>query len=127
MLVILIFGVAVGAILGRYHFKVFALVPVMLVVVAAETARDVASGLDQRTAAFDLLMAVLCPQIGYLASGVGVSYIVAEYLRIRATGRRPVFLHAMQITIGQELKTVFELPRGLPREMVALLAQMDRR
>ena len=124
MSAILIFGAAAGAILGRYHFKVFALVPVILVVVAAETARDVASGLDQRTAAFDLLMAVLCPQIGYLAIGVGVRYIVAAYLRMRATRRRAVFLHTMQITIGQELKTAFELPQGLPQEMVALLTQM---
>jgi len=35
-----------------------------------------------------------------------------------------VFLHTMQITIGQELRTAFELPQGLPQEMVALLTQM---
>jgi hypothetical protein len=56
-----------------------------------------------------------------------VSYIVAEYLRARASNRKPVLLHAMQTMIGRELRAAFELPQALPREMVALLAQMDGR
>ena len=127
MTVLLILGVAVGAFLGLHHFKVFALLPVMFLVAAGVVANGVASGLDPRTIAFGLLVAVVSPQIGYLVSSVGVSYIVAEYLRARASNRKPVLLHAMQTMIGQELRAAFELPQALPREMVALLAQMDGR
>jgi hypothetical protein len=127
MTVILIFGAAVGAILGLRHLKVFALVPVMLLVAAGAIANGAATGLDPRTIGFDLLVAVVSSQIGYLVTSVGVSYIVAECMRVRATNRRPVLLHAMQMMIGQELRAAFKLPQAVPREMVALLAQMDGR
>ena len=84
MTAILIFGAAVGAILGRCDFKVFALVPVMLLVAADAVAIGVATGLDLRTITFGLLVAVVSPQIGYLVGSVGVDYMVAEYLRVRA-------------------------------------------
>ena len=127
MTAILIFGAAVGAILGRCDFKVFALVPVMLLVAAGAVAIGVATGLDLRTIAFGLLVTVVSPQIGYLVGSVGVDYMVAEYLRARATNQRPVSLRAMQSMIGQELRAAFELPKAMPRELVVLLAQMNKR
>ena len=125
MTAILIFGAAVGAILGRCDFKVFALVPVMLLVAAGAVAIGVAT-LDLRTFAFGLLVAVVSPQIGYLVGSVGVDYMVAEYLRVRATNQRPVLLGAMQSMIGQELRAAFELPKAIPHELVVLLAQMNK-
>ena len=127
MTAILIFGAAVGAILGRCDFKVFALVPVMLLVAADAVAIGVATGLDLRTITFGLLVAVVSPQIGYLVGSVGVDYMVAEYLRVRATNQRPVLLRAMRSMIGQELRAAFELPKAMPRELVVLLAQMNKR
>jgi hypothetical protein len=127
MTAILIFGAAVGAILGRCDFKVFALVPVMLLVAADAVAIGVATGLDLRTITFGLLEAVVSPQIGYLVGSVGVDYMVAEYLRVRATNQRPVLLRAMRSMIGQELRAAFELPKAMPRELVVLLAQMNKR
>jgi hypothetical protein len=58
---------------------------------------------------------------------VGVDYMVAKYLRVRATNQRPVLLCAMQSMIGQELRAAFELPEAMPRELVVLLAQMNKR
>jgi hypothetical protein len=53
--------------------------------------------------------------------------MVAEYLRAHATNQRPVSLRAMQSMIGQELRAAFELPKAMPRELVILLAQMNKR
>ena len=69
----------------------------------------------------------LSPQIGYLVGSGGMDYMVAEYLRVRATNQRPVLLRAMQSMIGQELRAAFELPKAMPRELVVLLAQMNKR
>jgi hypothetical protein len=127
MTVILIFGAAAGVILGLGRFKVLGLLPVILIVAAGVIAKGVATGLEPHIIAFGVLVGVASPQIGYLVSSIGVSYIAAQYLRVRATSRRPELLHAMQTEIGQQLSTAFELPRELPREMVALLAQMNER
>jgi hypothetical protein len=121
MTVILIFGAAAGGVvLGWRHLKVFALLPVILLVAAGAIAIGVATSLNPRTIAFGLLMTVLSPQIGYLVSAIGVP----EFLRVRATNRIAALLSATRTAIGQELRTVFELPHELPREMAALLAQM---
>jgi hypothetical protein len=121
MTVILIFGAAAGGVvLGLRHLKVFALLPVILLVAAGAIAIGVATGLHPRTIAFGLLMTVLSPQIGYLVSAIGVP----EFLRARAANRIAALLSATRTAIGQELRTVFELPQELPREMAALLAQM---
>jgi hypothetical protein len=121
MTVILIFGAAAGGVvLGLRHLKVFALLPVILLVAAGAIAIGVATSLNPRTIAFGLLMTVLSPQIGYLVSAIGVP----EFLRVRATNRIAALLSATRTAIGQELRTVFELPQELPREMAALLAQM---
>ncbi len=127
MTIVLIFGAVAGVILGLGRFKVLALLPVIVIVAAGVIGNGLASGLELRIIAFGVLMAVVCPQIGYLVSSLAAGYIVAEYLQVRATSRVPASLHAMQTEIGQQLRTELELPRQLPREMVALLAEMDER
>jgi len=127
MTIVLIFGAVAGMILGLGRFKVLALLPVIVIVAAGAIGNGLASGLELRIIAFGVPVAVVCPQIGYLVSSLAAGYIVAEYLRVRATSRVPASLHAMQTEIGQQLRTELELPRQLPREMVALLAEMDER
>jgi hypothetical protein len=127
MTAIAIFGAAAGVILGLCHFRVFALLPVVLIFAAGAVVGGVATGLERSSILLGLLAAVASPQIGYLASSIAVTYLIAEYLRIRATGKLPASLHAMQAEIGRELKSAFELPLELPREMAALLAQMNER
>jgi len=127
MILVLIFGAAARAFLGLRPFRVLVLAPVILLVAAGAMANGIASGHDPRTVVFGLLAAVTSPQISYF-----VAAIAAQYLRpwsigwspTRAIGWSPTLLHAMQMTIWQELRTLYELPRELASEMVALLAQM---
>jgi hypothetical protein len=125
MIAILIFGAAVGIILGLGRFKVFALLPVILLFAAGTIARGIATGLEARTIAFGLLAAVASPQIAYVVSAIGTDFIVAEYLRLRARNQKPALYRAIRTTIGRELRAAFELPQDLPQEMVALLARMN--
>ncbi len=128
MMAMLILGAAAGVILGLGRFKVLALLPVILIVLAGAIGNGVANGLEPRAIAFGTLMAIASPQIGYLVSSLGVSFIIAKLLRVRATKRRPELLHAMQTEIGQQLRAASKIPEPLPSEMVALRARMiDRR
>lgn len=124
MIAIFIVGFAVGLVLGLGRFKVLTLPPVILLLGAGGVAKGIATGLHPFAIAFDLAAAIVTPQVGYLVSFVGAAYIVAGYLRLRAKRRLPVLLKAMPSVIGQELRTSFKLPQELPREMVALLAQI---
>ena len=71
MTIILIFGAAAGAILGFRHFKVWALVPLIVLAASGVVANGIATGLDRRNIIVGLLAAVVCPQIGYLMSFIG--------------------------------------------------------
>jgi hypothetical protein len=124
MTLLLMFGLATGAILAFAQFKVFTLLPVILLCGAVAFANCFATGLDPPTIALGLLVAIASPQIGYLAAAIGTRYTIAEYLRVRANNRLPALRHAMQTEIGQGLRTTFELPRDLPQEIAALLARM---
>ena len=68
MTIILILGAAAGAILGFRHFKVWALVPLIVFAASGVVANGIATGLDRRSVLLGLLAAVACPQIGYLMS-----------------------------------------------------------
>jgi hypothetical protein len=119
-----IFGVLAGLVLGLGRYRVFALLPVILLVTIAAVAKGIASGLDPRTIALGTLLALASPQIGYLITIVASCFVVA-HIRIRAAKRKPELLRAMQSGIGQELSAEFEPPREIPEEMVALIARME--
>ena len=68
MIIILILGAAAGAILGFRHFKVWALVPLIVFAASGVVANGIATGLDRRSIILVLLAAVACPQISYLMS-----------------------------------------------------------
>lgn len=70
MTIILILGAAAGAMLGFRHFKVWALVPLIVFAVSAVATNGIVTGLDRRNIILGLLAAVACPQIGYLVSFV---------------------------------------------------------
>lgn len=119
MMFVVICGAATGAVLGLRPLRVFVLAPALLLVAVCALANGFASGPGPRTIVFGLMAAVACPQIAYFGAA-----IATQYLRSRAVGRSRTLLHAMQLTIGQELRTMYELPRELPPEMVALLVLM---
>ena len=68
MTIVLIVGAAAGAIFGFRHFKVWALVPLIVFAASAVVANGIATGLDRRNIILGLLAAIACPQIGYLIS-----------------------------------------------------------
>jgi hypothetical protein len=127
MLAALIYGVAAGIGVGLARFKILALLPVILIVAAGTIGSALATGLEPRFMALAVPVAVVSLQIAYLVSFLAAGFIVAKYLRVRAMSNVPVLLHAMQTEIGGQLRTGLELPKQLPREIAALLAQMDAR
>jgi hypothetical protein len=127
MMAVLIFGAAAGIGLGLARFKVLALLPAMLIIVAATFASGIATGLELRSIGLAVLATVVSLQIAYFVSFLAVGFVIAKFLRIRATGNVPVFLRVIRTEIGQGLRTELESPEQLPRKIVSLLAQMDAR
>jgi hypothetical protein len=117
---IIVFGGAAGALLAFRQFKVFVLVPVSLLAAIGVILYSRVTGEDFRATVIDFIVSVLSLQIGYLVGGIADGFFmeakppkVSELLRVVRT------------SIGQELQSVFELPRDLPPEMVAVLARLD--
>jgi hypothetical protein len=96
MTAVLIFGAAPGIGLGLARFKIFALLPAILIVAAGTLGSDLAAGLDFRFIGLAVLVAVISLQIAYLLSFLTAAFVVAKYLRARAMSNVPVFLHAMR-------------------------------
>ena len=92
MTIILIFGAAVGAILGFRHFKVLALAPLIVFGVAGIVAVGIATGVDPHNIIICLLAAVACPQIGYLMGSI----------RPSITPRQPRSDRKSRFTIGSQ-------------------------
>jgi hypothetical protein len=85
MTVVPLFGAAIGISLGLARFKVFALLPAILIVAASAIGGGLAAGLEFRFIALAVLVAVVSPQITYLASFLAASSPVAKHLRVRHT------------------------------------------
>jgi hypothetical protein len=125
VIIIPILGVAAGVILGLRHFKILALLPVILLVVAAAVADGVAARLHPRTTALVLLAFVVSPQIGYLIGSIAVSYIVRRRSsdQEEGGGAPP---HANEI--GQEqIATFLNYCRNRRENWPPLLARMNHR
>jgi hypothetical protein len=118
---IVIVGAATGAFLGLRQFKVFVLVPAILLAAAGIIMKGVLAGLDYQVS-LDSLAIIVSLEIGYFVGSIG-----AGSLTVRASDRKTELLHAMQTAIGQELRTAFELPRDLSPEWVALVTRLNER
>jgi hypothetical protein len=88
MTAVLIFGAAIGIVLGLARFKVLALLPVVVIIAAGAIGSGIASGLEFRAIALAVLVAVVSPQIAYLASFLAAGFIVARHLRSRPSATR---------------------------------------
>ena len=112
---IIVFCGAAGALLAFRQFKVLVLVPASLLAAIGacdrgELSRNCNRFYRERFISADWLLGWLhCCGFFMVAKPPEVS----ELLRVVRT------------SIGQELQAVFELPRGLPPEMVAVLARLD--
>jgi hypothetical protein len=125
MFVVVLIGVLAGATLGACHYRVFALIPVILLIALCAVTTGLLSHLEGYTIAFGTLIAFASPQIGYIGSTIALRLVAAQ-LEKRAAERKLDLLLVIQARIGTELSTVFEVPRELPRPMVALIARIDR-
>jgi hypothetical protein len=85
MTVVPLFGAAIGLSLGLARFKVFALLPAILIVAAGAIGGGLAAGLEFRFIALAVLLAVVSPQIAYLASFLAAGSTVTKHLRVRHT------------------------------------------
>jgi hypothetical protein len=85
MTVVPVFGAGIGLTLGLARFKVFALIPAILIVGAIAIVGGLVAGLEFRFIALAVLVAVVSPQIAYLASFLTASSTVAKHLRVRHT------------------------------------------
>jgi hypothetical protein len=113
MVHVLVFGAAAGAILGLRSFAVFALLPVFLVVAVSAIAIGVTAGHDSLAIILAVLAAVASPQIGYFMSNV-----VSAYLH------PPALPCAVQMTIGEDLRAVYQPAWDPPAQIVELLERM---
>ncbi len=117
-----IVGAAIGVFVGLRQFKVFVLVPAILLAATGTIINGIVTGLDYLDIGFDLLGIIASLEIGYF-----VGSIAGGSLTVRPADRKAELLHAMQTAIGQELRNAFELPRDLPLppEFVALVRRLD--
>jgi hypothetical protein len=115
MLFVLV-GAAAGAYLTTRSYTVFALFPVVVFCAAGAMLTGIAASSDPRIIAVEVLGAIASPQIAFV--------VVSLRTYLRATSPLPL-LHSMQTAIGRELRTEFELPRGLPPEMTALVIKLQ--
>jgi len=84
MTAVLILGAAAGTSLGLARFKIFALLPAILIVTAGTFGSGLASGLEFRFIGISVLAAIVSLQVGYLLGFLGAGFVVARYLRIRS-------------------------------------------
>jgi hypothetical protein len=118
---IVVFGGAAGALLAFRQLKVLVLVPASLLAAMGVILHSRVTGQDFRATVIDFIVSLLSLQIGYwVGSIVNGLFIVAKPL-----DKVLELLHVVRTSIGQELHAVFELPRDLPPEMVAVLARLD--
>jgi hypothetical protein len=127
MILVTVIGFVAGTALGLRVFKVFTLVPLIMVMLVFAVGTSIAATADVR--AYYMLLAIVSPQMGYLFGIlvlVSRRYVVAQYFWARSSIQRSTMLSAARKNIGQELRATFEVPQNIPDDMLALLAQIGR-
>jgi hypothetical protein len=109
-----IFGVPVGALLALRRYPVFSLAPVVALFAGGAIVTGIATSHDPRIIGIEVLGAIASTQLAYVAASLTVYLTLSSRL-----------LPTVQAAIGQELGTAFEIPRGLPPEMAALVRKLQ--
>jgi hypothetical protein len=110
-----IFGVPIGALVASLRYPVFSLAPVVALFAAGALVTGIATGHDPRAIGIEVLGAIASPQLAYVATSLTIYLILSSR-----------FVPTVQTAIGQELRTAFEVPRGLPPKMAALVRKLQR-
>jgi hypothetical protein len=80
MVAIVIFGAALGAVLGS-HFKIFILGPAMLFAAAAALAVDFVRDVRPSTIVLAIVSILASLQFGYLTGGIATAYLSMRFKR----------------------------------------------
>ena len=118
---IIVFGGAAGALLAFRQFKVFVLVPASLLAAIGVILHSRLTGQDFGATVIDFFASIWSLQIGYLVGGIADEFFMEAKLPEVSE-----LFRVVRTSIGQELQSVFELPRDLPPEMGAVLARLDQ-
>ena len=118
---LVVFTGAAGALIGFRQIKVFVLVPASLLVAIAAILHSHVTGQDFRATVIDFIVGISSLQIGYLVGSIADGFFMAA----KPSDKVSELLRVVRTSIGQELHAIFELPRDLPPEMVAVLARLD--
>jgi hypothetical protein len=113
-----LFGAAAGAYLALRRYRVFVLAPAVVFFAAGALVAGIVAGHDPRTIAVEVIGATASTQLGFVAVSLTV------YLRATSP---TMMLQSIQMAIGQELTTVFEIPRRVPPEMAILIRKLQTR
>jgi hypothetical protein len=117
---IIVFCGAAGALLAFRQFKVLVLVPASLLAAMGVILHSCVTGKNVRATVIDFIVSVSSLHFGYLVGCIADGFfMVAKPPEVSELPR------VVRTSIGQELQAVFELPRDLPPEMVAVLARLD--
>lgn len=115
MIVIMIFGAAVGLLLGL-RSKVLALIPAELLIAASAVSYGLVTHQSVSALVMGLLTALVVPQIGFA---------LVLYLRKRAIKPTSALLRAAQMAIGQEMAKLL-FPQEMPAHLLSLLGRLEK-
>jgi len=113
---------ATGLALGLARLKVFAVIPATIFLSLTAVFGGVVFGLRWGTIALIVIAAATILQSCYLIGG-----LLSEATSPRAAPRtnlRLDLIRAAQFAIGEELRTQFQTPHGLPRQLRARMKQL---
>ena len=112
---LLLCSLATGLALGLARLKVLALILATIIFSLTAAIGGIVSGLHLGAIAFTVIANVTILQSSYLIAG-----LLSEAPSSRAapcTSLRPDLVRAAQFAIGEELRTQFQTPRELPRQL----------
>ena len=106
---------ASGLALGLARLKVFALIPATFILSLAAAAGGIIYGLGWGTIALTVIAGATILQSSYLIGGL-LSEAPSPHAAPR-TSLRSDLIRAAQFAIGEELRTQFQTPHDLPRQL----------
>jgi hypothetical protein len=113
--------VLVGAIGGAYvatrPHTIFALASVVLFCAVGAILTGIVAHHGPLTIAIEALGAVTAPQVAFVAVSLGVYLKATSHLTMH---------RSVQAAIGNELRTEFKVPRGLPPRIAALVGKLKQ-
>jgi hypothetical protein len=113
---------ASGLALGLARLKVWALIPATIILSLTAAVGGIVSGLRSGTIALAVIVAATILQSSYLIGGL-LSETSSPRVAPR-TSLRPDLICAAQFAIGEELRTHFQTPHDLPRQLQTRMKQL---